>query len=114
MSDAPPNRSIWIVLSYLWILAVIPLVFERDDEDARWHAKHGLVLLVTELVLFIAYVLLTVVVSTAAVALGIVLVTLLVFGWIGILAIHVVAILKGLNGRRLMLPVVSPLVDRFN
>ena len=47
-SSAPPgdNRAIWIVLSYLGLLALIPLLVERDDQEVQWHAKHGLVLLV--------------------------------------------------------------------
>ncbi|MDX9720444.1 MAG: hypothetical protein RBU37_06840 [Myxococcota bacterium] len=44
------NRSVWLLLSYLWIttccvfLPVIPMVVEREDEFAKWHAKHGLIL----------------------------------------------------------------------
>ena len=38
---------------------------------------------------------------------------LLVFGWIGVLALHVVAILKGISGRRLIIPGLSHYADRF-
>ena len=33
-----------LVLSYLGLLALIPLVVEKNDKDVQWHAKHGLVL----------------------------------------------------------------------
>ena len=46
---ASSNRSVMIVLSYLWILALIPFLMEQDDKDVRWHAKHGLVLLGAEI-----------------------------------------------------------------
>ncbi len=48
--EASPNRTAWLLLSYLWILGccmilpAIPLVMEQQDAYAKWHAKHGLVL----------------------------------------------------------------------
>ena len=32
------NRTIMVVLSYLWILALIPLLVEKDDQEVQWHA----------------------------------------------------------------------------
>jgi hypothetical protein len=49
----------------------------------------------------------------ATFGLGCVLSLLLVFAWIGILALHVVAILKGVHGGRLIVPGVSEYADRF-
>ena len=51
MTDATPgsvssNRNVMIVLSYLWLLALVPLLTEKDDKEVQWHAKHGLVLMV--------------------------------------------------------------------
>jgi uncharacterized membrane protein len=108
-----PNRSVMIVLAYLWPLALIPLLVEKQDADVQWHAKHGLVLTAAELVLLFAYVLITSIVSLATFGLGCVLSVLLVFAWIGILALHVMAILKGINGGRLIVPGVSEYADRF-
>src|SRR5918993_12910 len=60
MADATPgsvpssNRNVMIVLSYLWLLALVPLLTEKDDKEVQWHAKHGLVLMVAELFLWIA------------------------------------------------------------
>jgi hypothetical protein len=42
-----------IVLAYLWLLALIPLLVEKDDREVQWHAKHGLVLTVVEVVALI-------------------------------------------------------------
>ena len=42
------NRTVMIILSYLWMLALIPLLVEKDDREVQWHAKHGIVLLVAE------------------------------------------------------------------
>jgi hypothetical protein len=108
-----PNRSVMIVLAYLWVLALIPLLVEKHDAEVQWHAKHGLVLTVAELVLLCAYILMTSIISLATLGLGCVLSLLLVFAWIGIIALHVAAILKGINGGRLIVPGVSEYVNRF-
>ena len=102
-----------IVLAYLWPLALIPLLLEKQDAEVQWHAKHGLVLMIAELIAIFAYVTFTSVVSLATFGLGCVLGLLLVFGWVGILTVHVVAILKGLNGRRLIIPGLSDYANRF-
>lgn len=102
-----------IVLSYLWILALIPLLAEKRDAEVQWHAKHGLVLMGAELVLIVAYILMTSIISLATFGLGCVLSLLLVFAWVGILVLHVAAILKGVNGGRLLIPGISEYADRF-
>ncbi len=102
-----------IVLAYLWVLAFIPLLVEKQDTEVQWHAKHGLVLMAAELVLIAAYILMTSIISLATFGLGCVLVLLLIFAWIGILGLHVAAILKGVNGGRLLLPGISEYADRF-
>ncbi len=112
-STVSPNRSVMIVLAYLWVLALIPLLVEKQDAEVQWHAKHGLVLTAAELVALFAYVLVTSIVSIATFGMGCVLSLLLVFAWIGILALHVVAIIKGVNGGRLIIPGVSEYADRF-
>jgi uncharacterized membrane protein len=113
MPEASPNRSMMIVLAYLWVLAVVPLLLEEKDTEVRWHAKHGIVLMIAEAALVVVYMTLTSIISLAALALGVVLALFLVFAWVGILAVHVVAILKALNGRRLQLPLVTQYADRF-
>ena len=60
MADATPgstapssNRKVMIVLSYLWLLALVPLLTEKEDREVQWHAKHGIVLMVAEIVLWV-------------------------------------------------------------
>ena len=47
------NRNVMIVLAYLWLLALIPLLVDKEDREVQWHAKHGLVLTVVEVVVMI-------------------------------------------------------------
>jgi uncharacterized membrane protein len=94
VTGSRPDRGLMIVLSYLWPLAVIPLLVSRDDPDVQWHAKHGLVLMIAEAIVLAALL----VIILAAIA---------------FLAVHALAIIKGLNGRRLRVPGVSQFADRF-
>src|SRR4029079_3603594 len=98
VTDPSPHRGVMIVLAYLWPLAIVPLLVEKQDAEVQWHAKHGLVLMAAELVVILAYGLMSSLVSLATFGLGCVLIMFLVFAWVGILALHVVAILKGVNG----------------
>jgi hypothetical protein len=115
MSDggASSNRGVMIVLAYLWPLALVPLLLEKNDPDVQWHAKHGLVLMIAELIVFFGYFLMASLVSLATLGLGCVLILFLVFAWVAILAVHVVAILKGMNGGRLIIPGLSDYADRL-
>jgi uncharacterized membrane protein len=107
------NRGIMIVLSYLWLLALVPLLVEKEDREVQWHAKHGIVLMVAEIVLWIAVTIVTLVISSISGALGCV-VSLLTFGlWIAILVVHVLCIVKGVNGQRFLIPGVSEYASRF-
>jgi uncharacterized membrane protein len=102
-----------IVLAYLWPLALVPLLLEKDDAEVQWHAKHGIVLMIAELILLFAYVATTMFVSLATLGLGCALSIFIIFGWVAILAVHVVAILKGINGDRLIIPGISDYANRF-
>jgi uncharacterized membrane protein len=102
-----------IVLAYLWPLALVPLLIEKHDPEVQWHAKHGIVLMIAELILLFGYIMLTSIVSLATLGLGCVLSVFLVFGWVGILALHVVAIVKGINGGRLIIPGLSDYSNRL-
>ena len=111
--EASPNRGVMIVLAYLWPLALVPILIEKHDPEVQWHAKHGIVLMIAELILLFGYIMLTSIVSLATLGLGCVLSVFLIFGWVGILALHVVAIVKGVNGGRLIIPVLSDYVNRL-
>ena len=101
------------VLAYLWPLAIVPLVVEKQDAEVQWHARHGLVLMAAELVLLFAVSVLTGMASMAMLGLGCALSLFAVLLWTALVLLHIIAILKGLAGGRLIIPGVSAYADRF-
>jgi len=111
--EPSPNRGVMIVLAYLWPLALVPLLLEKHDSEVQWHAKHGLVLMVVELILWVAIVTVTTIVGLATLGVGCVLSLFAIFAWVGVLALHIMAIIRGINGERLIIPGVSEYADRL-
>ena len=109
----PPNRGMMIVLAYLWLLALVPLLFDKSDPEVQWHAKHGIVIMIAELAALLLYIVITSIISLATLGVGCVLSVFLVFAWVGVLALHVIAIVKGMNGSRLIIPGLSEYADRL-
>jgi uncharacterized membrane protein len=118
-SEQPPapqvseNRTIMVVLAYLGLLALIPLLVEKNDSEVQWHAKHGLVLTVFEVVLFIAVQVVAMILGAISGGLGCLFGLLFPILALGILVLHVVCIAKGVKGERFTLPTVSEFADRF-
>jgi uncharacterized membrane protein len=113
MADVPAgkvsqNRTVMIVLAYLWLLALIPLLVEKEDAEVQWHAKNGLVLTAAEIVLWIVFFILTMIPF-----LGCVILILQLVLWLGILGLHIFAIIKGVQGGRLVIPVLSDYTSKF-
>jgi uncharacterized membrane protein len=106
-----PNRSVMIVLSYLWILAVVPLVAEKEDREVQWHAKNGLVLLGAEIVLWVVLTIFSM--ATSGVDCGITGCALQSLVRIVVLVVRILASVKGLNGQRLIIPGLSDFVNKF-
>jgi uncharacterized membrane protein len=113
MPDSSSNRGVMIVLAYLWPLAIVPLLLEKDDADVQWHAKHGLVLLAAELLLLVGFAVLTSLVSLATFGLWCALSMVVIFIWVAILGVHIVAIIKAMGGTRLIIPGISEYANRF-
>lgn len=102
-----------LVLAYLWPLAVIPLFLTRDDADVQWHAKHGLVLMAAELGIFLALSVVTTAFTIVTLGIGCVISVVFLFLWAAVLVLHIAAIVRALNGSRLVIPGVSEYASRF-
>jgi uncharacterized membrane protein len=108
---ASPNRTIMIVLSYLGLLALIPFLVEKDDREVQWHARNGLLLFAAEVVVIIVLQIFSSVMAfvdfgcTGCVLMWVVALIMFV--------VHIIAIVKGVNGDRLIIPGLSQYADRF-
>ena len=107
------NRTIMIVLSYFGILALIPFLVEKDDKEVQWHAKHGLVLAAIEIVAIIVLMILGAIVASVLGPLSCLVGLLWLVLAIGALVVHILCIVKGVNGERFLIPGVSEFADRF-
>lgn len=107
------NRKIMIVLAYLGLLALIPLLVEKDDREVQWHAKHGLVLTVFEVVVFIGLQVVIMILGAISGGLGCIFGLLVPVFILAVLIVHILCIVKGLNGQRFLIPGISEFADRF-
>jgi uncharacterized membrane protein len=107
-APASDNRSLMLVLAYVWIFALVPLLVEKNDREVQWHAKHGLILLGVEL---IAYVVLGIL--SMVPVLGCVIMFLPIFVGLGALILRIMMIMKAINGQRMNIPGITPLVEKF-
>ena len=107
------NRTLMIILAYLGLLALIPLLMEKEDRDLQWHAKHGLVLMVAEIVFFIVLQIVTIIAGKILGVLGCVFGIILLLACLGVLVFHILCIVKGIKGERMLVPGISEFADRF-
>ncbi len=109
--DVPPsgNRAAMVVLSYLWILALVPLIVAGEDREIQWHARNGIALMAAEFLFWIAFNI------VFGVTMGIGCLGFLIGPLFGLLfiSLHVVAMMRGLKGRRLTVPLLSEAANRF-
>jgi uncharacterized membrane protein len=101
------NRGIMIVLSYLWVLFLIPLLVEKEDSEVQWHAKNGLVLTVLEILIQIV---LNIIVATGIGCLFAIFIPLV---FLAFAVIRLISIVKGLNGERFLVPGISQYAEKF-
>jgi uncharacterized membrane protein len=102
------DRTIMLVLSYLGILALIPLLVKKDDKEVQWHAKNGLGLTVAWILLWIVIAIVERILP-AIVGCGIAVVHCVLA--LGFLAVCIMAIMKAVKGERMRFPVISDFAD---
>jgi uncharacterized membrane protein len=104
------DRTLMLVLSYLGILALIPLITKKEDREIQWHAKNGLAITVAWIVFWIIYSVLQYFMPSAIGCAMSAIGCVLSLGWI---IIAVVGIMKALKGERLRIPMVSDFADKM-
>ncbi len=107
------DRTLMVVLSYLWILALIPMLTKKDDREVQWHAKNGLALIGAEIVLWIVFMIAGFALRSILATLGCGLAVVECIVWIGFLVIRILCIVKGVGGQRFRIPVITDFAEKM-
>lgn len=107
------EKNTMLVLSYLWILALIPRLSKKDDPEIIWHSKNGLGLFIVELgIYFLTF--------PFFVILGFIfhsfwfLFSFFYFSFsFLILLLHIFCILKAIKGEKLEIPYLSQYAQKL-
>ena len=108
---ASSDRTLMIVLSYLWILALIPLLTKKDDSEVQWHAKNGLGILGAEIIVWVVFWIIGY--AMAGSFLGCGLATIQCVVWLGFLVLRILAIVKGVAGQRFRIPDITDFAEKL-
>jgi len=109
MSENRAQPTLMLVLSYLAFLGFIPLIAGKRDREVRWHAANGLLLFGAVAAILIAATIIGVLVPPLSCVYPIVMFLVLILYTI----IAILAVVKALNGERLIVPMISRYADRF-
>ena len=107
---ASSDRTLMVVLAYLWILALIPLLTKKEDREVQWHAKNGLAILGAEIAVWLVFFILGFVIPDIA-GCGLSMISCVV--WIGFLVLRILCIVKATSGQRFRVPVISDFADKM-
>ena len=111
IGGASSDRTLMIVLSYLWILVLIPLLTKKDDAEVTWHAKNGLGITIGEILAWLIYLVIS---WFAPTAIGCVAGMLSCVIGLVFFVVRVIAIIQGVGGKRFTVPVLTDLGTKIN
>ena len=110
-STGGSDRTLMVVLAYLWILGLIPLLAKKDDKEVQWHAKNGLAILVAEVAIWVLFFILNMVMPSGALGCGMATIQCVIS--LGFLVLRIICIMKAVAGQRYRVPVVSDFADKM-
>ena len=104
-SDIEQNK-VMAVLAYIGILVLIPIFAAPNSKFARYHSNQGLILAICELVYFVAFNIISVIIYSISWRLGF-LVSLIGLVGIVFLILAIIGIVNAANGKAKELPVIG-------
>lgn len=104
------DRTMMIVLAYLWLLALIPYLTKKDDAEVHWHAKNGVGLLILDVVVWVVYFVISWVMPSNLLGCGLWVLQCVV--GLGLFALHIYCIIQGVGGKRPRIPVVTDFAEK--
>jgi uncharacterized membrane protein len=108
MSERERSQAM-LILAYLPLLGFIPLLSRKASREVRWHAKNGLLFFGAVVVIGIVATLAGILIPALSCLYGIVMFLVAVAYTI----VVILAIIKALQGERVIVPGISRYVERF-
>ncbi len=105
------QRTLMLVCAYLGPLALIPFFAARNDADAQWHARQGLVMTLAESVALGALSVFVGAMVLTNFGVGMALFGGLWLLWVAVVGLHLAAMVTALNGGRFRVPCASRLAN---
>ncbi|MFH1797760.1 MAG: hypothetical protein ABH844_00205 [Candidatus Omnitrophota bacterium] len=96
------SGSVYAVLSYLWVLCLIPVLMKKNDEFVRFHSRQGLMLFIIEVGVGIISII--PIFGPLIYTLGV-----LIFGLISL-----IAIVQVLMGNKWRIPIIGEWAEKMN
>jgi uncharacterized membrane protein len=106
------DRTLWVVLSYLGILSLIPYFAKKDDPDQeiRWHAKNGLGLFLAEIIIYAVFFVASLALRNSFLGCGLAAAQCVL--WLAFLAITIICIVKAVGGQRYRIPYITDFAEK--
>ena len=104
------DRTLMLVLSYLGLLALIPLLTKKEDPEVQWHAKNGLALAIAWVVVWVVFFVITFVLPWGIRAAFSVLACLV---YLALFVVDIIAMVKAVGGQRFRIPVVTDFAEKL-
>lgn len=98
-----------VILSYAWLLSLIPFLTKKDDPDIQWHAKNGLVMAIAYTVVELVFWGIGHYFPLVA-CLTFFIPCLVFLGYVGA---QIFAIIKAVNGQRLRIPMLTEMAEKM-
>jgi uncharacterized membrane protein len=97
--------KIWCILAYLGVLCFIPLLTQKQNSFVMFHAKQGLVLFITEVLIVILSIILSFIPFIGF---------LFWLMHIGCFVLAIMGIIQAVQGREWKMPILGDFAQKFN
>jgi uncharacterized membrane protein len=106
------DGKLMAILAY--IIFLIPLIAARDKKYAMYHTEQALVLLIAWVVIYIAFTIVSIIISKISTALscGLGIVSILI--WVGYLVLWIMGLINAAQGKIKELPIIGAYGAKLN
>ena len=100
------------ILAY--IIFLVPLLAARDKKFAMFHTEQALVLLIAYIVIYIGFIILTVILRAVSTALSCGISILSILIWVGFLVFWIMGLINAVQGKLKELPFIGAYGAKLN